>query len=143
MFNGHTKLIKERESTLRPKVRESSVGKERSERAEEWRDVTQSTTTRTHTFNGGIKGTTEELRKQVGAHLFSSVLFLSSLTTLVISPPSFIFPLSFVERKCGGTAPAGPRPCLRSSLKRTRDARGQDRLAYLPWFHPLSLAFFF
>ncbi|MCJ8749559.1 hypothetical protein PDJAM_G00177670 [Pangasius djambal] len=66
VFNGHTKLMKERESTLRPKVRESSVGKERSERVEEWRDVPQATTTRTHTSNGvGIKGTTEELRKQV------------------------------------------------------------------------------
>ncbi|KAB5517752.1 hypothetical protein PHYPO_G00170790 [Pangasianodon hypophthalmus] len=66
VFNGHNKLMKERESTLRPKVRESSVGKERSERVEEWRDVPQATTTRTHTSNGvGIKGTTEELRKQV------------------------------------------------------------------------------
>lgn len=66
VFNGHTKLMKERDSTLRPKVRESSVGKERSEKVDEWRDVPQSATTRTHTLNGiGIKGTTEELRKQV------------------------------------------------------------------------------
>ncbi|KAF4080622.1 hypothetical protein AMELA_G00173480 [Ameiurus melas] len=66
VFNGHAKLMKERESTLRPKLRESSVGKERSERPEEWRDVPQSTTSRNHTSNGvGIKGTTEELRKQV------------------------------------------------------------------------------
>lgn len=67
VFNGHAKLMKERESTLRPKLRESSIGKERSERLEEWRDAPQSTTSRTHTSNGvGIKGTTEELRKQVG-----------------------------------------------------------------------------
>ncbi|GAA6096060.1 protein Jumonji isoform X2 [Tachysurus ichikawai] len=66
VFNGNTKLMKERESSLRPKVRESSVGKERTEKVEDWRDVPQSTTTRTHTFNGiGIKGTTDELRKQV------------------------------------------------------------------------------
>ncbi|KAG7325847.1 hypothetical protein KOW79_010772 [Hemibagrus wyckioides] len=66
VFNGHTKLMKERDNTLRPKVRESSVGKERSEKVDEWRDVPQSATTRTHTLNGiGIKGTTEELRKQV------------------------------------------------------------------------------
>ncbi|TSK28283.1 Protein Jumonji [Bagarius yarrelli] len=66
VFNGHTKLIKERESALRPKVKELLVGKERPERVEDWKDISQSTTTRNHTFNGaGIKGTTEELRKQV------------------------------------------------------------------------------
>ncbi|XP_036421874.1 protein Jumonji isoform X1 [Colossoma macropomum] len=65
VFNGHTKLMKERESTPRPKSRELLV-KERSERAEARREQSQCTTTRNHTANGhGLRGAAEELRKQV------------------------------------------------------------------------------
>lgn len=88
VFNGNTKLMKERESSLRPKVRESSVGKERTEKVEDWRDVPQSTTTRTHTFNGiGIKGTTDELRKQVGVLLllYFSLSFSCPFLALLFS----------------------------------------------------------
>lgn len=118
VFNGHTKPMKERESTLRPKLRESSVGKERSERVEERRDVPQSTATRSHACNGvGVKGTTEELRKQVRSHSW-----LSSPFPIVHSCPSALllsFPLrlSLAERKHDGAAISGLRSCFRASSK--------------------------
>ncbi|KAI4880034.1 hypothetical protein NFI96_019904 [Prochilodus magdalenae] len=64
VFNGHTKLMKERESTPRPKSREPP--KDRSERVESQREQSQCTTARNHTANGhSLRGATEELRKQV------------------------------------------------------------------------------
>ncbi|XP_066529908.1 protein Jumonji isoform X2 [Hoplias malabaricus] len=65
VFNGHTKLMKERESTPRPKSRETLV-RERAERAEARREQSQCAAARTHTANGhGLRGAAEELRKQV------------------------------------------------------------------------------
>ncbi|XP_072531943.1 protein Jumonji isoform X2 [Salminus brasiliensis] len=65
VFNGHSKLVKERESTPRPKSREPVV-KDRSERAETRREHSQCTTARNHTANShSLRGAAEELRKQV------------------------------------------------------------------------------
>lgn len=80
VFNGHTKLMKERESTPRPKSREAPV-KDRSERAEARREQIQCTTTRNHAANG-LRGAAEELRKQVpqDAYLTQSYTHIYSET---------------------------------------------------------------
>ncbi|XP_062865727.1 protein Jumonji [Trichomycterus rosablanca] len=72
VLNGHSRAMRERESSLRLKTRDSSSGKECWDRAAERRGVSQSVTRRSH----AVKRSAEELRKQVArVNCFSRASF--------------------------------------------------------------------